>query len=71
MMTIFGPILAAASMAQFQGRTVQGTVVDDQGKPVADAQVIFHAPAPWYGKADPVEVRTKTDAEGRFRSRLP
>ncbi len=66
MMTLFGPILAAALMAQFQGRTLQGTVVDDQGKPVADAQVIFHAPAPWKGDAEPVEVRAKTDAEGRF-----
>ena len=67
MMAIFGPLLAAALMAQFQGRTLQGTVVDDQGKPVADAQVIFHASAPWKGDAEPVEVRAKTDAEGRFR----
>ena len=67
MMTLFGPILAAALLAQFQGRTLQGTVVDDQGKPVAGAQVIFHAPAPWKGDAEPVEVRAKTDDEGRFR----
>src|ERR1700686_5149567 len=67
MMSLFGPLLATALMAQFQGRTLQGTVVDAQGKPVADAQVIFHAPAPWKGDAAPAEVRAKTDDEGRFR----
>jgi Carboxypeptidase regulatory-like domain len=67
MTTLFGTILATALMAQFQGRTLQGTVVDDQGKPVAEAQVIFHASAPWKGDAEPVEVRAKSDDEGRFR----
>jgi len=71
MSTLFGPILAAALLAQFQGGTLQGTVVDDQGKPVADAQVVFHAPAPGGGKVQPVEVRTKTDAEGRYRLTTP
>jgi hypothetical protein len=67
MMSVLGPLLAAALMAQFQGRTVEGTVVDDQGKPVADAQVTFHASAPWKGDAGPVEVRAKSDDKGRFR----
>ena len=71
MMTLFGPLFAAALMAQFQGRTLQGTVVDDQGEPVADAQVFFHAPAPWGGDAEPVEVRAKTDDQGRFRLTTP
>jgi protocatechuate 3,4-dioxygenase beta subunit len=57
----------AALMAQVPGRTLQGTVVDDQGKPVAGAQVIFHASAPWSDDVEPVEVRAKTDDEGRFR----
>ena len=34
MTTLFGPILAAALMAQIQGGPLEGTVVDDQGKPV-------------------------------------
>jgi len=67
MSTFIGPILAAALMAQFQGGTLQGTVVDDQGKPVADAQVIFHAPAPRAGKVESVEVRVKT-ADGSFQT---
>jgi hypothetical protein len=71
MMTLFGPILAAALMAQFQGGPLQGTVVDDQGKPVADAQVVFHARAPWEHERDPVEARTRTDAKGQFRLIVP
>ena len=71
MMTLFGPLLVAALMAQFQGGMLHGTVVDDRGKPAAGAQVVFHAPAPWGGKAEPVEVRVKTDADGRFRLTTP
>ena len=43
MTALFGPILAAALMAQFQGGTLQSTVVDDQGKPIAGARGCF----PW------------------------
>lgn len=71
MSTLFGPILAAALISQFQGRTFEGTVVDDHGKPVAGAQVVFHAPAPWGTKMEPVEVRATTDAAGRFRLVIP
>ena len=46
MTTLFGPILATALLAQIQGGTIQGRVVDDQGKPVAGAQVVFFAPPP-------------------------
>ena len=67
MTTLFGSILAAALAAQLQGGTVQGKVVDDQGKPVANAQVDFFAPPPLEGKVDPVEVRTQTDAGGHLR----
>ncbi len=48
-----------------------GRVVDDQGKPVADAQVFFFAPPPLEGKVDPVEVRTQTDAGGQFHLPYP
>ena len=71
MMCVFAPLLAAALMAQFQGGTIQGTVVDDQGKPVADAQVVCSGPFALEGKADRVEVQTRTDAAGQFRLASP
>ena len=64
MMTLFGPLLAAALMAQFQGGPLQGTVVDDQGKPVADTQVVFHARRHGSMSVEPVEARRRTDAQG-------
>jgi hypothetical protein len=71
MTTLFGPILATALIAQMQRGTIQGKVVDDLGKPVADARVVFFAPPPPEGKVDPVEVRTNTDAAGQFRLAFP
>jgi hypothetical protein len=71
MMSLFGPILAAAILAQFQGGTLEGAVVDEAGKPVVEAQVVFSAAAPWGGKVQPVEVRATTAADGRFRLAVP
>jgi hypothetical protein len=71
MITLFGPILTVALMAQFQGGTIQGTVVDDQGKPVVNAQVVFCAPAPLEGNLEPLVVQSKTDSEGRYRIATP
>ena len=71
MMSLFGPLLAAAIVAQFQGGALEGAVVDEAGKPVADAQVAFFAPAPWGGKVQPAEARARTDAGGRFRLAVP
>ena len=71
MTTLFGPILAAALMFQFHGGTLQSTVIDDQGKPVAGAEVVYHAPAPWGSKVGPLEVRAMSDAQGRFRIVAP
>ena len=34
MMTLSGPLLATALIAQVQGMSLQSTVVDDQGKPL-------------------------------------
>ena len=43
--------LLAAVLAQPQpDRTMSGTVVDDQGKPVADVTVVFHVPPSVSGK---------------------
>jgi hypothetical protein len=69
--TLFASILATALLARSPGETIQGKVVDDQGKPVAGAQVLFQAPAAWGVKPGPVEVRTQTDADGRFRLTTP
>jgi hypothetical protein len=71
MTTLSGSILATFLAAQLQGGTIQGKVVDDQGKPVPDAQVVYYAPRPWLGIGEPVEVATKTDAEGQFRVASP
>ncbi len=71
MMTFLAPLLAATAIAQFQGGTLEGAVVDKAAKPVVDAQVLFFAPAPWASKVKPVEVRTTTDADGRFRLSTP
>jgi hypothetical protein len=65
MTTLFGPVLAAALLAQFQGGTIKGGIVDDQGKPVAGAQVVFFAPRPSEGKVDSVEVSSSTDNDSR------
>jgi hypothetical protein len=64
-------LVATAMIAQFQGGALDGAVIDTAGKAVGDAQVLFVAPAPWGGKVQPVEVRTKTDASGRFRLIVP
>jgi hypothetical protein len=53
MMTFLGPTIVAALLAQAPaGRGVTGEVVDDQGKPVANAQVVFYAPPDslWSGR---------------------
>jgi Carboxypeptidase regulatory-like domain len=71
MTTLLSSILATALVAQLQGGTVQGRVVDDQGKPVANAELVFYAPPPLEGKVDPVEIRTKTVAGGHFLLESP
>ena len=45
MTMFFGSMLATALVVQVQAGTVQGKVVDDQGKPLADVQVVFFTPA--------------------------
>ena len=64
-------LFALVILAQAPTSVGHGTVVDDQGKPVAGAQVVFHVPVPWSGKSEPLEVRATTDAEGRFRLVMP
>ena len=67
-MTCFlGVVLAAALISQAKtDHMVSGDVVDSQGKPVADARVVFYAPPVGYLKGDPVEVQATTDVSGKF-----
>ena len=71
MSTLFSSILATFLAAQLQGGTIpiQGKVADEQGKPAANAQVVYFAPRPWTGVGEPVEVATKTDARGGIPAR--
>ena len=71
MTTLFGPILAAALFAQIQGATLEGKVVDEAGKPVVGAEVVFYAPPSWEGNVEPVVVQTTTGADGRYRLTTP
>ena len=54
MALLFGSILATALVVQVQTGTIQGKVVDDQSKPLADVQVVFFTPRPWIGVGEPV-----------------
>ncbi len=72
MMMFLGPLLAAMVFAQAQpDRTATGEVVDDQGKPVADAQVVLYAPPLVWGKENAAEAQTRTDAQGQFHLKIP
>ncbi len=72
MLPLLTPILATLLLVQASaGRTVSGDVIDDRGKPVADAQVVFFAPPGAFDTRGPVEVRTKSDAEGKFSLKVP
>ncbi len=69
--TLSRPIMAATLMAQRQSGALEGKVVDEAGKPVVGAQIVFYAPALWRYKVKPVEVQAATDADGRFRLITP
>ncbi len=71
MMAFFGALIAAALFAQAPAGRGPSEVVDDQGKPVADAQVVFYSPPTVYGTGDPVEAQTRSDSEGRFSLKVP
>src|SRR5262249_50098260 len=70
-MMFLGALLTAV-LAQIQAdRTISGTVVDDGGKPVTGARVVLYAPPMTWGKENTAEAGTTTDAEGRFRVKIP
>jgi hypothetical protein len=64
---LLGPIVAAALIAQVQGGTLKGQVVDEAGKPVGEARVVIDVPVPWSGKLESLEIPATTDTEGRFQ----
>jgi hypothetical protein len=66
MTTLFGPILAAALLAQIPSATLEGKVVDDDGRPVADAQVVLYSPPGLSGSREPLDAHARTDGQGRF-----
>jgi hypothetical protein len=65
-------ILCLALIAQpGPARPARANVVDGNGKPVANARVVLYAPPVAYLKGDPVEVETKTNADGQFSLVIP
>jgi Carboxypeptidase regulatory-like domain len=71
-MTCLGSLIVAALFAQAPaGRGPTGEVVDDQGNPVADAQVVFYSPPTVYGNGEPVEAQTRSDSAGNFSLKAP
>jgi Carboxypeptidase regulatory-like domain len=73
MAALFSSIVATALVLQLPGPVTQGKVVDDQGKPVAGARVVANTPYSRFfvGRGDPVEVETKSGADGQFHLALP
>ncbi len=71
MTTLFCSILATALVARLQGGAIQGKVVDDQGKLVADARVVYFAERLSNGVNDPVQVEARTDDAGQFQLAPP
>jgi hypothetical protein len=67
MKALAGPLLAFVLLAQTPGSTIEGKVVDDEGKPVAGAQVVFFALLARERMVNPMDVRTSIDAGGQFR----
>ncbi len=72
MTSLLGPMLVAvlaAAQTPAQAptdRTFSGEVVDGDGKPVADARVIFYVPASASRRTTPVQAQATTDQAGRF-----
>ena len=72
MSTLFGPIMAAALLAQApSARIAAGTVVDDQGKPIAGATVVMYAPPTPFFKGDSVTAQAVSDGAGGFELQVP
>ncbi len=71
-MMLLCAMLASAVLGQAQAdRTANNLVVNDQGKPIADATVVLYAAPMPLGKPNEAEARTTTDADGRFRLKVP
>ncbi len=70
-MMVLSSILTLILTAQTQTREIDGSVVDEQGQPVAGATVIFHRSAGRPRSEQLADPRTLTDTAGRFRLAVP
>ncbi len=72
MIAFAAPILSAILLAQSApDDRVVGTVVDEQGKPIAGAVVVLYAPPIGNFKGDPAEARGESGGDGRFDFKEP
>ena len=80
MTTLLGPLLAVVLLAQAPtpaqtDRTVAGTVIDHEGKPIAGATVEMEPQANPYLPGEPARaeaaVKVLSDSNGRFKLRIP
>ncbi len=72
MLTFTAPLLTAILLAQNPAEhRVTGTVLDEQGKPIAGAQVVLYAPPIGNFKGDPAEARAESGRDGRFDLEAP
>lgn len=68
MSTLLGLLLAAIVSAQdSDDRIATGTVVDEQGMPIAEAKLVLYGPPNAFEKGEPAEERGLSDGEGRFK----
>jgi hypothetical protein len=71
MTAALGAVLALAIIVQAPRAVLDGTVVDDTGKLVAGAEVVFAANDGPTHLVETPDLRTQTDASGHFRLEFP
>ncbi len=71
MTTVAVSVLALILTAQTQSREIDGSVVDEQGKPVAGATLILQRSVGRLTSEESADPRTVTDTAGRYRLAAP
>ena len=69
--TVLALLVTLPLVAQAEGRQLDGSVVDNQGKPVAGATVIFRQFGEGSRLEPPAAPQTETDSAGRFHLAIP